>query len=108
MARKGSKRDPPPSTPEAREKQLIAMAYDLAEDRIREGTASSQLITHFLKLGTEKAKLEKEILVAQEALMRAKTESLESQRNAEELFKQAMDAFREYSGEEDYESPNLY
>lgn len=108
MGKKSLPKFPPPSTPEARENQLIAMAYDEAEERIRNGTASSQLITHFLKLGSEKARLEKEILIAQEALMRSKKERIDSDRNAEELFREAMESFREYSGENNYEDSDIY
>ena len=68
----------PALTPEARENQMIALAVDLAEKQLLEGTASSQVITHYLKLGTTKEKLEREILEKQKALIEAKTENLQS------------------------------
>ena len=92
---------PPARTPEDREQQLVAMAVDLAERQIREGTASSQVITHFLKLGTGREKLEREKLERENAVLRAKAEGLESQKRSEELFEQAMSAFRSYNGEQE-------
>ena len=73
-------------------------AVDLAEKQLREGTASSQVITHFLKLGSSKEKLEKEILEKQKEMITAKTESLQSAKRVEELYSDAMNAFRKYSG----------
>lgn len=91
----------PALTPEARENQLISLAIDLVEKRLIEGTASSQETTHFLKLATTKAKLEKEILEKQKDLITAKTESLQSQKKTEEMFAEAMKAFRNYSGQDE-------
>lgn len=88
----------PALTPEAREQQLISKAVDLAERQIDEGTASSQIIVHFLKLGTEKAKLEREKLKQENLLTQAKIESLQSSARVEELYAQAIDAMRRYSG----------
>lgn len=88
-------------TPEGRENQVIALAYDLAEKQIRDGTATSQVITHFLKLGTKKEKLEQEILAEQKKLITAKTESLESMGRIEEMYKDAMRAFGIYQGNPD-------
>ncbi len=96
----------PALTPEARENQLISLATDLVEKRLIEGTASSQETTHFLKLATTKARLEKEILEKQRDLIIAKTENLQSQKRSEELFSEAIKAFRNYSGqgeEEEYD-----
>lgn len=89
----------PALTPENREQQLISLAVDLVEKRLREGTASSQETTHFLKLATTKAKIEKEILEKQRDLIVAKTETLQSQKRSEELFADAIKAFRGYSGQ---------
>lgn len=89
---------PPATTPEARENQLIAMAYDRAEQQIREGTASSQVITHFLKLGSSKEKIEQEILREQAKLITAKTENLQSAKRIEELYEKAIVAMRVYQG----------
>lgn len=91
----------PALTPESRENQLIALATDLVEKRLREGTASSQETTHFLKLASTKARLEKQILEKQAELITAKTETLKSQRRVEELYTEAMKAFRNYNGQGD-------
>ena len=88
----------PALDPESRENQLIAMAYDRAEEQLLSGKASSQVITHFLKLGTMKAKLEKEKLEEENKLLRAKTESLESQKQSEVLYKEVIEAMKLYSG----------
>ena len=88
----------PALTPEARENQMIALAVDLAEKQLLEGTASSQVITHYLKLGTTKEKLEREILEKQKELIEAKTENLQSAKRIEELYKNALDAMKNYSG----------
>ena len=88
----------PALTPEARENQMIALAVDLAEKQLREGTASSQVITHYLKLATVKEQLEREKLKKETALLTAKTDSLESAQRVEELYKDAIEAFRSYSG----------
>lgn len=88
----------PALTPEARENQLISLATDLVEKRLREGTASSQETTHFLKLASTKARLEKQILEKQAELITAKTESLQSQKKVEELYLNALNAMRNYSG----------
>ena len=88
----------PALTPEARENQLIALAVDLVEQRLLDGTASSQETTHFLKLGSTKARLEKEKLEEENKLLRAKTENLESQKRVEELYSEALKAMRDYAG----------
>lgn len=88
----------PALTPEAREDQLISLATDLAEKQLREGTASSQVITHYLKLGSTKERIEKEILEKQKELIEAKTENLKSAKRIEELYASAMEAMRSYSG----------
>jgi len=91
----------PALSPEARENQLISLAIDLAEKQLLEGTASSQVITHYLKLGSTKEKIEKEILMKQKELIEAKTQSLQSVKRIEELYKNALDAMRSYSGKGD-------
>lgn len=88
----------PAMTPEARENQLIALAVDLAEQQLLDGTASSQVITHYLKLATEKERTEREILKKQVELLEAKTENLKSAKRMEDLFEQAMEAMKEYRG----------
>lgn len=97
----------PALTPEARENQMISLAVDLAEQQLRDGTASSQVITHFLKLGSTKAEIEKERLRKENALIDAKVEALNSAKHMEELYANAIKAMQKYSGngdsdEEDY------
>lgn len=89
----------PALTPEARENQMIALAVDLAEKQLIEGTASSQVITHFLKLATSRERLEKEKLEKENELLRAKTEAIESAKRVEELYSDALRAMRSYRGE---------
>lgn len=88
----------PAESREARENQLIALAEGLAEKQIRRGTASAQVITHYLKLGTTKASLENEKIKRENELLKAKVETLQSQQHTEELYQQAIDAMRRYSG----------
>ena len=88
----------PALTPDARENQLISLATDLAEQQLRDGTASSQVITHYLKLGTAKERLEREILEENKKLLTAKTEALQSAKRVEELYANAIAAMRKYSG----------
>lgn len=85
-------------SPEARENQMIAYAMDLVEERLIDGTASSQETTHFLKLATQKAQLENKLLEAQTEMAIAKKEALQSQKRQEEMFAEAIKAFRTYSG----------
>ena len=89
------------STPEAREQQLIALAVDLAEKPLIEGTASSQVISHFLKLGSIRAQIEKELLEKQRDLAAAKAESIKSGARMEELYLNAVNAMKSYSGQEE-------
>jgi len=98
---KGKSRRPPATTPEARENQLIAAAVDLAEEQIRSGKASAQVITHFLKLATVREKLEQERLRGENKLLVAKVENLASSARQEELYEKALKAMRSYSGHED-------
>ena len=84
--------------PESRENQMIAMATNLAEKQLRDGTASSQVICHYLKLGTMEKKLEMEKLQRENELLKAKTDALESMKNTEELYAEAIAAMKSYSG----------
>lgn len=90
----------PGLTPEAREDQLVALATNLAEQQLRDGTASSQVITHYLKIGSTKERIEKEILKKQKDLIEAKTDALKSEKRVEELYSEALNAMRRYSGQE--------
>lgn len=98
----------PALTDEARENQAISLAYDLVIQRLLDGTASSQETTHFLKMGTEKAKLENKLLSAQAEMAIAKKEALDSQRRTEELFADAIKAFRRYSGQGEPDDEDEY
>lgn len=103
------RRRPPAMTQEGRENQLIALAEKLAEDQLYNGTASSQVITHYLKLATTREKLEKEKLTRENELLRAKSEAIASAQRVEDLYKQALDAMRAYGGhsnEQQYETYN--
>lgn len=91
----------PGLTPESRENQLISLAIDLAEKQLREGSASSQAISHFLKLGSTTNMLEKKILEKQKDLITAKTEAIKSGKVVEELYSKALEAMRSYSGNGD-------
>ena len=92
------KRIRPALTPEARENQLIALAVDLVQQRLLDGSASSQETTHFLKLGSMKNQLEMEKLREENKLLKAKTESIQSAKRVEELYVEAINAMRRYSG----------
>lgn len=91
----------PALSPEARENQMISLAVDLAEKQLMEGTASSQVITHYLKLGSMRERLEREKIERENELLKAKVESLQSAKRVEELYEDALNAFRKYRGEED-------
>lgn len=93
-------RRPPAATPEDREDQLIAAAMNLAEEQILSGTASAQVISHFLKLGSSRERLEQARLQGEVELVGAKVESIASGARIETLYKEAMEAMREYKGEE--------
>lgn len=104
-------RRPPATTPEARENQMIGLAVELAEQQLAEGTASSQVITHYLKLGSSREKLEQERLGRENELLEAKREAMESAKRVEELYGQALDAMRSYAGYEpvkEIESDDYY
>lgn len=85
-------------TPEGREGQLVALATDLAERQLREGTASSQVITHYLKLGSDRERLERERLEEENKLLRAKTEALEAQKESKVQYEKILKALRNYNG----------
>lgn len=99
------RRMPPAQTIEGRENQMIALAVDLAEEQLRNGTASSQIITHYLRLGTTRELLEKKRIEQDIKLSEAKTEAMESAKHVEELYAKAIDAMRSYSGLFDKERP---
>ena len=88
----------PALTPEARENQMAALAMDLVEQRLRDGTASSQETTHFLKLVSSKAKLEQERLRLENELVAAKTKALANAEEIKVLYEEALKAMRRYGG----------
>lgn len=100
-----ARRGRPALSPEARENQMISLAVDLAEQQLRDGTASSQVITHFLKLGTMKAELEKEKLIEENKLLRAKTEAIENDKESKIAYEEVIKALRNYGG---YGEPEDY
>lgn len=88
----------PATNPDARENQLIALAVDLVEERLRKGTASSAETVHFLKMGSTKERLAREKEEEEIKLLKAKTEAIQSAKQVEELYKEALTAMRTYSG----------
>ena len=101
-------RRPPATTPEARENQMVNLAVDLAEKQMREGTASSQVISHYLKLGSTREKLEQERLARENNLLAAKADSIASAQKVEELYKSALGAMREYQGQDPIDEEDEY
>ena len=93
----------PPYSEEAAEQRLISLAYDRAEEQLRNGTASSQIISQLLKAGSTNAKLEKKILEVQHENIVAKTEAIKAMQRNDELFKDALTAMKTYSGKTDEE-----
>lgn len=94
----------PATTPEAREQQLIALAVDAVEARIRKGTASAQELTHFLKLASSREQLEQEKIRKDNLLREAQIEQLASGARVEELYKEALEAMRAYGGQSPQDS----
>lgn len=101
MANTGPRKRRPALSPEAREQQMIGYAVDLAEKQLLDGTASSQVITHFLKLGTAKYELEKEKLKQENKMMEAKTKAIESSEEIKVLYENALKAMRGYAGQDE-------
>ena len=93
-------------TLEAREQEVVGLAYDLAERQIRDGTASSQVVTHFLKMGSTRELVEQERLRGEIELQKVKAEQLEGQKRLEDLYVGALEAMRGYSGQEPMEPPH--
>lgn len=91
----------PASTPEERELQLVNLAVELAEQQLRDGTASAQVITHYLKIGSTQQRLELEKLQRENALLKAKEEAIQSTKATEEMYREALAAMRLYSGSDE-------
>lgn len=105
-----AKRRPPAKDLESRENQMISYAVDLAEKQLREGTASAQVISHYLKLGTTTHQLEKEKLREENKLLKARTEQIANMAKMEEMYSAALKAMTSYQGtptEDDYDDPNI-
>lgn len=97
----------PATTPEAREQQLIAAAVELAEKQLHDGSASAQVITHYLKLGSSREQLEQERMRQEVELAKAKIESMASAKRVEEMYSEALSAMRAYGGHEPLPKPDL-
>lgn len=107
----------PATTDLDRETQLVSLAYDLAEKQMKAGTASSQVITQFLKLGSSREKIEQQKIKYENDLLQTKKEIMESQKAVEALYGEALDAMRAYSGQpvqseepeyDDYEDSDVF
>lgn len=108
-AKRRTKREYAPArTPEAKENQMISLAFSLAEKKLKDGSASSQLITHFLKLATIREQLENEKLLSDLEVAKAKIKRMESQTTGEELYNRALKAFCKYSGSDFEEEDDNY
>lgn len=101
MDKKATRKIRPALNPDARENQLISLAVDLAEKQLLEGTASSQVITHYLKLGSSKERLEREKLEEENKLLRAKTERLQADKRSDAFYEEVLKAYNVYRGESD-------
>ena len=102
------RRGKPATSPEAKESQMISLAVDLAEKQMRDGTASSQVVTHYLKLGSSREQLEQERIRHENELSAAKREILESQKRVETMYAEALEAMRSYSGQEPLPPEDIY
>ena len=98
----------PASTPRGRENQLVSLAVDVAEQQMRDGVASAQVISHYLKLGSTREQLEQDRLRQENELLKAKVEQLASSQRVEELYGKALNAMREYSGQDPIEEDEDY
>ena len=102
MATRGKKEHapsrPPAATPQEQENRMVALATNLAERQLKDGSASAAVITHYLKLATEKEKLERDKLRAENKLAEAKVQQIKSQERTEELFSEAIKAMTTYGG----------
>jgi hypothetical protein len=101
------RRRSPARTAESRELELASDAYDLAEKQIQAGTASSQVITHFLKMGSTRERLEQQRIQHENELMEVKRQQIEGQKRVEELYLTALEAMRSYSGQVDQPDEDL-
>lgn len=103
MPGKSRPRRRPAQTVEGRENQLVSYAMDLAEKQLLDGTASSQVISHFLKAGSTREQLERDRLVSENTMLKAKAEQMQSAARVEEMYSEALTAMRSYRPEEDHD-----
>lgn len=94
-----------PIDPGAREQQMIGLAVDLAEQKLRDGTATSQIIEHYLKLASTKANLDLELARQQLLLTQAKTEAIQTENSGKRDYDEVLRAMRSYQGVEEYDIP---
>lgn len=99
-----SSKRPPATSPQEQENHLISLAVELTERQLRDGTASAQVITHYLKLGSSREKLEQRRLEGEVSLLQIKRETMESQQRIEGLYEDAINAMRQYGGHAPIES----
>ena len=104
----GARKMPPATTPEAREQQMISYAFDLAEKQLLDGTASAQVITHFLKFGSSQNALEKEKLRKENLLMQARVDQISASAQNSELYQEAINMMKIYTGEDPEEQTDEY
>ena len=98
-ADKTSKSRPAPATtPEGREQQMISHAFDLAEKQLLDGSASAQVITHFLKFGSSQNKLEQEKLRKENLLAQARVDQISATAQNSELYQEAINMMKVYTG----------
>lgn len=94
---------PPAKTPEARESQILAKAWDLIEERILDGTASNALLVQCLRMGSTKERYEKDLITTRIENLQAKTQAIEAEKRVDELYAKALDAMRIYSGQRPFD-----
>lgn len=94
---------PPAKTPEARENQILARAWDLIEERILDGTASNALLVQCLRMGSSKERFEKDLINTRIENLQAKTQAIEAEKRVDELYAKALDAMRIYSGQRPFD-----
>lgn len=97
------RRRSPAKTPEERESMLIAMSLSRIEQQIADGTVSSQVLTHFAKLGSSRERLEQERLRNENEVLRKKVQTMEAAVDVKNLMEDALAAFKGYSGQPFYD-----
>lgn len=103
-----ARRQRPATTVEGREQQMIGYAVDLAEKQLLDGSAPPSVITHYLKLGSTRERLEKERLIQENELLKAKTQSIYSGQDVKEIVENALAAMRRYAGYQEETDENIF